>query len=271
MKGWLKMKCIAEQIVKEHVNSIGASKEILVESYNYVSHGETGKTYTYKMSPDRFERPIKIAYNVTIEDEATKESFHLITLTYYDFVDYELKHIIGTRRVEEAARVFSQDVETIWNVVLNELQPIQSKIREEFSCSEEYITNKKNREIIETYKKKKLKFSREYGIDAMKYDRCYNVFGEVVNQEYLNKIHEMVKDREKYSENSRKKHKQAWRNFTGGSGFFSGGGHYKEDEKEVLSKFYKVLAKKYHPDANPNKDTSKEMTLLNRLKKEWNV
>lgn len=44
--------------------------------------------------------------------------------------------------------------------------------------------------------------------------------------------------------------------------------HY---EKETLKQFYRVLSKKFHPDENPDIDTSKQMTILNRLKDEWGV
>ena len=45
-----------------------------------------------------------------------------------------------------------------------------------------------------------------------------------------------------------------------------GASNYSEEEKDMLKQFYRVLSKKYHPDANPNTDTSKQMQLLNQLK-----
>jgi DnaJ-class molecular chaperone len=39
----------------------------------------------------------------------------------------------------------------------------------------------------------------------------------------------------------------------------------------MLGKFYKILAKKYHPDSNPDIDTSAEIILINKLKKSWRV
>lgn len=43
------------------------------------------------------------------------------------------------------------------------------------------------------------------------------------------------------------------------------------DEITMLKQFYKVLSKKYHPDLNPDKDTTKEMQLLNRIKQGWGI
>lgn len=44
-----------------------------------------------------------------------------------------------------------------------------------------------------------------------------------------------------------------------------------DDDKEMLKQFYSTLSKKFHPDVNPGEDTSKQMQLLNQLKKEWGL
>ena len=43
------------------------------------------------------------------------------------------------------------------------------------------------------------------------------------------------------------------------------------DEKESLKKFYRVLSKHFHPDKNPDADTTVEMQLVNKLKDEWGL
>lgn len=53
------------------------------------------------------------------------------------------------------------------------------------------------------------------------------------------------------------------------AGIFSS--NYTGEEKEILKQFYRTLSKKFHPDANPDMDTSKQMQLLNRLKSDWGV
>lgn len=264
------MRCLIEEIKRDKVSSVGAPKAIVVDAFEWSNHGETGKTYTYHMSQERFERTNPNVYRISIVDEEGEE--HVISImSYYDFVDYNISDCIGDRLVEQLAGKMGIEPDIIWNLIEQDLHALQEKIREEFSHTEEYKVSTQNREIIRTYEQNKKKFCMELGVDATKYDRCYNVFGELMDGAYLNKIHESVAERQKFSENSRRKHKQAWRNFSGASSFFSSHSTYSEEEKEMLAKFYKVLAKKFHPDANPGIDTSKEMQLLNQIKKEWDV
>lgn len=75
-------------------------------------------------------------------------------------------------------------------------------------------------------------------MDSDEYDRCYDVFGKLRNPEYLDKIKREYKQRKEY---------------------------------ETLKQFYRTLSKKFHPDANPDTDTSKQMQLLNKLKGKWGL
>lgn len=265
------MECRIEEIELPEVTSKGAPKKIIVDEFEWTNHGEHGKTYTYRMSADRFERTNHKAYRILIvEDDGTK--YVVSTVSYYDFIDYNIEDCIGDRLIDKIAKETGKESEEIWQMIDEKLGPLQERIKLEFGETEEYLENKKNQQIIEAYKKAKKKFSMELGVDQTKYDHVYNVFGELKDADYLNKIHEQIKERQKFSENSKRKQKEAWRNFSGSSDFFGGGGSsYKEEDKELLAKFYKTLAKKYHPDANPGIDTSKEMQLLNQLKKEWGV
>lgn len=264
------MQCKIEEFELEQVTSKGAPKKIIVDEFEWVNEGEHGKTYTYRLSSERFERTNKKAYRIIVVEDSKKE-WVVATLSYYDFVDYSIHDCIGDRLIEQIAKEMNTSADDVWAVIDEKLENLQTKIRLEFEQTEEYLENKKNQQIIETYKKAKKKFSLELGVDQAKYDRIYNVFGELKDADYLNKIHEQIKEREKFSESSRRKHKEAWRNFSGSSDFFGGSVSYKEEDREMLSKFYKVLAKKFHPDANPGIDTSKEMQLLNEIKKEWGV
>jgi len=102
-------------------------------------------------------------------------------------------------------------------------------------------------------------------------------FGELKNPDYLEKTKREYKQRKEYEEQSRSYQKNFYSNY---SKYFGGGSssyhnsfsdNHNEEDKEVLKQFYKVLAKKFHPDANLDKDTSKEMKILNQLRQEWGL
>ncbi len=263
------MQCIIEEIKQSQVNSVGAPKEIEVGHYEWTNHGERGKTYIYRMSKERFPRQNLNAYRILLVDG---EESHLVsTIGYYDLVDYSIEDCIGDRLIDQLAEKMGTSSDTIWELILEKLRPLQQRIKQEFDQTEEAKTSKRNQEILREYKEKKRKFCMELGMDGVKYDRCYNVFGELMDADYLNKLYEQVAARQKFSANSKRKHKDSWRNFSGSADTFLGHASYSREEKEMLARFYKTLAKKFHPDSNPGVDTSKEMQLLNQLKKQWGI
>ena len=46
---------------------------------------------------------------------------------------------------------------------------------------------------------------------------------------------------------------------------------YTDNERGILKQFYRSLSKLYHPDLNPDTDTTAQMQLLNKLKEQWGV
>ncbi|NBI88472.1 hypothetical protein D3Z47_20730, partial [Lachnospiraceae bacterium] len=81
-----------------------------------------------------------------------------------------------------------------------------------------------------------------------------------------------------YERRSREQSRSYYENFRSNYGGYSGGSYcgtaasnYNEADKVMLKKFYRALSKAFHPDSNPDKDTSEEMKMLNRLKSDWGV
>ena len=125
------------------------------------------------------------------------------------------------------------------------------------------------------------------------YDYCYDVFGNLRNPEMLKQIQKEYKERKREEKERQKKfeewfHEYNWEQFQknhSGSGSYHNdksdnykssddnssyysavNGNYTDEEKVILKQFFRVLAKKYHPDSNAGKDTTKEMALLNKLR-----
>ena len=124
--------------------------------------------------------------------------------------------------------------------------------------TEEYKTHEEHEQITTIHAANKTKFAETYNVDSSEYDRCYDVFGTLHNPQRLKEIQQQAEFNRQYEEKSRRYQEQYYSN-------------YNEENKEIYNQFYKALAKKFHPDANPDKDTTAEMTLLNQLKTEWGL
>lgn len=269
------MKCIIRERKQKESHSIGEPKEILVDSIEWEYEGHRGHSYSYHMSKERFERNNAIKYDIYIEKESVAgedaQEVLLGMIGYYDFVEFGYEDCLGERKLENTAKELNVNKEELLAVIREPLEQLQSKIRAEFSRTEEAHAKKEHEEIIAKYHKAKRDFSLQYGFPARDYDRCYNVFGQLMDEEYLGRLQQRLKDREQMKFESKRYRKEQSQKRFHESLHSSTSVDYSVDEQVMLSKFYKLLAKKYHPDANPGLDTSEEMTLLNKLKRQWKV
>ena len=90
----------------------------------------------------------------------------------------------------------------------------------------------------------------------------------------MKKIEKDYEARQRYEQESRRYYEKYYNNHNQDSSSSYGGSisnTYKEEDKAVLKQFYRELSKKFHPDANPDTDTSQQMQLLNQLKQEWGL
>ena len=124
------------------------------------------------------------------------------------------------------------------------------------------------------YATRKIEFNAKYDLSGNEYDKCYDVFGTLQNPEYLKQIEANYEAKQRYEQESRRYYKENHSNYSYDSNSSYGGSvssNYNEEEKTILKQFYRELSKKFHPDANPDTDTSQQMQLLNRLKQEWGL
>ena len=102
------------------------------------------------------------------------------------------------------------------------------------------------------------------------YDACFDIFGTLRNSDYLAQIRREAEAQRSYS-NSYSSNYSSTDHFDWSQLFGSTSTSYSEEERKLLKKFFRALSMKYHPDLNPDTDTTKEMQLLNKLKEEWGV
>lgn len=279
------MFCVIQEI-STRKPSTGNPKRIEVYKSEWSVNGVKHYRYGWCYSGERFERPLKLSYRISIHQsyrengKVKKKQFVICTAQYYDIAEnyFDIYDEWYTGKIMTIAREMSVETDEIYSLLDAKISPLEKKIQEEYRATEEYKAYIKNRKILDEYENRKTEFAKEYEVDRDEYDRCYDVFGELMEKEYLDKIKREYKWRKKYEEKSRGYQKDFYDNYFKGAFGGSGGsyhtflcGNYTDSDKEVLKRFYRVLSKMFHPDANPGTDTSKEMQLLNQLKTEWGL
>lgn len=270
------MKCIIREKEQPGNQSIGEPKEIIVDTTEWEKNGQHGHTYSYHMSKERFERSNSKRYDIFIDrdsepPEGAEREAKLGTMGYYEFVDFDYLKFFGEHVIENTAKQLQVSSEEILETIREPLTQLQQTIRQEFAESEEFKAKKEHEEVIQRYEKAKRDFSMQFGFSGVDYDRCYNVFGQLMDAEYYSKLQKILHDREQMKNESRRFRKEESQKRFHEYLHASTNVDYTEKEQMILVKFYKMLAKKFHPDANPQKDTSSEMTLLNKLKRQWHI
>lgn len=279
------MYCVVQEVELKKPNKYGYSKELKSCFMQMSIDGIDMSHYYYTFSNERFERPVKKAYKISIHQsyrengKVNKKQYVLNTVNYYDFADgwfslYDYCH----SKIDFISNELDVDVEIIYNMVEAKLNPLIEEIQAEFEQTEEYKTHEEHEDITTLYALRKTQFGRKYNCDSSVYDCIYDVFGNLMNKEKLEEVKRDYKDRKEYEQKSRSYQDDFYSNY---SKYFTGSGgssyadnnysNHNSEDKEMYKQFYRVLSKKFHPDANPDKDTSNEMKLLNQLKTEWNL
>ncbi|RYI25180.1 hypothetical protein EVU96_24760 [Bacillus infantis] len=274
------MYCVIQEITKKKPNQFGAAKELKVTSFSFRdNYGREKTKYGYTYSTERFERPIKKAYKISIHEsyrkdgKVKKRQWSVCTMSYYDFLDYSLYDCIHQSTLNEKLTDMGITEEEFYDLVYEKIDPLIYKIEKEFRKTEEYKTKSKHEEIISLYNVNKTKFNKEHTNSlfgeskADEYDYCYDVFGVLRNPSYLKTLESMKKMRESAQQRSYQDSSSS--NYDYSSYFKTSSSNYTDDEKVMLKKIYKVASKKFHPDVSG--DDGSIMKLLTKLKEEWGI
>ncbi|WP_154650659.1 J domain-containing protein [Terrisporobacter glycolicus] len=209
-----------------------------------------------------------------------KRQYSICTIGYYDFVDYGYYDFV-VDKINNLSQELNMTGEEIYSLVCCKLNPLQEKINQEYKDTEEYKCSMEVEEILRKYRKAKTEFEDKYG--AGNFDYCYDVFLNLRNAENLKKIKQIYakqdyftgsyqrKNYSNYKDNSKKSSYQekCGSNYKDSS---MNNSDYGEDDKKILKKMYKTLARNFHPDKNHNSDESvRAMQIINDLKELWQL
>ena len=275
------MYCVIQEVERKRKNQNGYFKELKSEYMQMSINGQDESHYWHHYSEERFERDIKKAYRITIHEsyrengKVKKKQFGICTVDHYDLAtDWFCLYDWGNSKIETAAKELNCSEEELYTLIEKKLEPIQEQIIAEFQQTEEYKTHEEHEKITTLHAARKVEFNAKYNLSGNEYDKCYDVFGVLQNPEYLKKIEKDYEARQRYEQESRRYYEEYYNNYNQDSSSSYGGSisnTYKEEDKAVLKQFYRELSKKFHPDANPDTDTSQQMQLLNQLKQEWGL
>lgn len=303
------MFCIIQEIITKRENPPGFPKRLEVTHYaTYAEDGTEQIKWGYVYSDECFERPVKKSYKVSVhqsyrdrDGKPRKKEFVLFTVKYYDLATGEFDtYNWGAEKIEKVAAILGVSEEEIYKAVESKIRPLELELQEEFQQTEESQAYRRNLKIVLEYERKKRQFNIEYMLEDNddRYDYCYDVFGKLRNPAMLKQIQKEYKERRREEKERQKKfeewfHEYNWNQFQknhSGSGSYQNGesdnyqssdenrsyynyvnDNYTDEEKVILKQFYRVLAKKFHPDSNAGKDTTKQMALLNKLHSQWGL
>ena len=275
------MFVVIQEIQLKKPNKNGAYKEYEVNTISFTIGGVTKTSYSYyqKIDAGRFERPHKEAFKISLHQsfrengKVKKKQCVLATIGYYVLAeDWGLYDYVESG-LTRAGTIFGSPDE-LYELVEEKITPLRERIQKEFHKSEEYKTVITRKKVLDKYQKFKAAFAKKYNVDAMEYDYCFDVLGNVMNQEYLDEIiknAEAYRSNSSYSNSSSGNYSKSSESYDYSSYFKSKSSTYTDEEKQMLKKFFKTLSIKFHPDMNLDTDTTKEMQLLNKLNEEWNL
>lgn len=280
--GKIKMYCVIQEIERKKPDVNGEPLEIKPYESSFTIGGQPNVTYGYSMSEERCQRPIRTAYKISIHrsyrenGKVKKQQVAICTMGYYDIADTTswVGDYMTAHEWEEKQKQLGISEKELVKIIYAKLDPLIEQIQREFQQSEEGRLKKEHEKITKAYREAQEAFAREYECDRGEFQHCYDIFLKLRNPEYLKKVqaeHEARKEYERRSrENSRGYYEKFRDNYSSGSSGFSFNVR-EEANQDILKQFYRVLSKKFHPDANPDIDTSEQMKVLNQLKQEWGV
>ncbi len=274
------MFCVIQEIQLKKPNTHGAWREYEVTDTQITTNGITTHHYGYFPVHDtnRFERPHMEAYRISFhfsyrkDGKPRKRQYALCTASWYDFADgcFTL-YDWADSRISHVSEAEGVSIDQIYDIVEGKIAPLEKEIKKQYHKTEEYKSVKTRERLLKDYQKRKKEFAKQYGQPEAVYDNIFDVFGTLRDADYLARLQrERQQQEQAWQERSWSSYSEAGRrNYSSSS--FSSAGNYSEDDKARLKKFYRLLSQKFHPDVNPDHDTSEEMKLVNRLKGDWGL
>lgn len=279
------MFCVVQEVKLKQPNRYGIYKKYEISKLNVTIEGKSRSHYSYYPNEEagRYERPHREAYKISIHEsyringKTHKRQCVICTINYYQLAlnDFVWESMEGG--IEKATKRFQWNFEDVATCIEGKTEPLIKRIQDEFQKTEEARAIEEHEQIMKTHEEAKAAFVEKYsciGVDSYTYECIYDALSNLRDPDYLKEIKDQYnaycsysgQSYNNYNRKSQKQYKQSW-----SSCFDKTHSTYTDDEKIILKKFYKTLSMKYHPDMNPQQDTTKEMQFFNKLKADWYI
>ena len=267
------MYCVIQEVELKKENPYGHYKELEAYKTKWFINGSEGGSYGYRYTDERFERPIKKAYKISLhqsyreDGKVKKKQYSVCTMSYYDLIEFSL-YDCAAGRIERLSDTLKVSEDDLYKLIYEKLDPLIEKVKKEFQQTEEYKIHEEHRQIINKYQEEKRKFEEEYGSDN--YDYYYDVFGVLREPEKLEAFKRQYEASKTYQSSYQESYYSNYNSYNFNSGYCtSKQSNYTEEEKGYLKKIYRAAAAKLHPDVI--KDDGAGMKFLNKLKEQWGI
>ena len=133
------MFCVIQQLELKKVNR-GEAKRIEVYDSSFSINGENRTYYKYRYSDERFERPVKKAFKISIHEsyreqrKVKKRQTVICTVGYYSIIDWGSwigDYVIGG--LGSKAEILGITEEELTEMIYKKFQPIADQVIAEFA------------------------------------------------------------------------------------------------------------------------------------------
>ena len=133
------MFCVVQEIDVKKTDKGGYAKELKSEYLPIIFNGEDIGHYWHFYGNEKFERPVKKAYRISIHHsfrkngKVQKKQFVLCTVNYYNLAtDFFSLYDWCDSKITLAAEGLSASVDEIYELVQKKIEPLIDKIQCEF-------------------------------------------------------------------------------------------------------------------------------------------
>lgn len=273
------MYCVIQKIQNKRLDPNAAYKEILSDEQEVFFDFKQRTKYGYLYSYERFERPIRDVYKISIHESrrenghVKKRQWSICTLGYYDLATSRFKDLIDPQIFHSRLLELGITERQLLEMIHQKLDPIIDVIKAEFEATEEYRAIEYQKKQLKAWRLRKTVFKKSHGVDA--YEYCFDFFNNPKNYEYewnLRDAYDRKKRQEAREREAQEEEKRKQSNYNSNYSYTPPSyslQKYTDAEKTMLKKFYRHLAKSFHPDII--QDDGEMMKLIIKLKEEWGI